>query len=437
MLKKSNQSIRLSFWNCALLLGAVFCTFPVAAVLAQSDVLADEVSIDSFLDQANSDNAATTNAQTTNTAITQPQENASTPAPAQDDLSLPAAQEDMADDTGRLSIDDVLAEDEPIEEYKDPSKEAADQEDALPQVRTTLRIETEGFDYGADKNLTTYIDSTKDREKTQKELAEQIRREAYDAAITGLFPLQPNQIKALIKEYDKTRAAVEEPVHGIPTPIVNVETISLDPGVPPSTIKTAVGHITTVNILDVTGAPWPIQDISWAGEFEVVEPEEGGHIIRITPMGKSAYGNMSVRLLTLKTPVTFMLKTGTDEVQYRVDARIPEYGPFAKAQLIDGGTELVAGNALITSVLDGTPPGTAERLEVSGVDGRTSAYKISGMTYVRTPLTLLSPGWEHSVSSADGMNVYALEDTPVLLLSDQGRFMRAGLSERRNVLGDE
>lgn len=316
----------------------------------------------------------------------------------------------------------------------------ADQQrgDALPQpVNTRLSIKTDGFDFSPQQNIQTNFQVGGDPAyKTQQELAEEIRREAFDAAITGLFPLNPDNIRDLLKEYDKTKRAVEEPVHGIPTPRVNVETVSLDPGVTPMIVHTAIGHITTVNILDVTGAPWPIQDISWAGDFEVIEPEEGGHVIRITPMALTAYGNMSIRLLTLKTPITIMLKTGTDEVQYRVDARIPEFGPFAQTPIIDGGSQLVAGNALIMSVLDGAPPDTAEKLAVSGVDGRTTAYKIGASTYVRTPLTLLSPGWNHSVSSADGMNVYALADTPVLLLSDKGRYMRAGLSSGKGLFDE-
>ena len=329
---------------------------------------------------------------------------------------------------------------QPEQELPLPQETASPQNanDALPPVTNTrIRLRTEGFENVGANKFDVYVGGGDPARKTQQELAEEIRREAFDAAITGLFPLKPENIKDLLKEYDKTQRAVEEPVHGVPTPRVNVETISLDPGVAPMVLHTATGHITTVNILDVTGAPWPIQDIGWAGDFEVIEPEEGGHVIRIQPLGNSAYGNMSIRLLTLKTPITITLATGKDEVQYRVDARIPEFGPFAQAPLIDGGSELVAGNALIMAVLDGTPPEGTQRLEVSGVDGRTTAFKINSTTYVRTPLTLLSPGWEQSVSSADGMNVYALSDTPVLLLSDRGRFMRASLTERRDLFDDE
>jgi len=344
--------------------------------------------------------------------------------PAQGELT--SSEANKAEEGGMLSRLQQAIEGEP---------EGANQDDALPQVNgEARRIDFQDDAFIQDDSL--IIDERALQEQSEAELEEEIRREAFDAAITGLFPMRPEQIRALLLEYDATKRVTKEPVHGIPTPQVNVATVSLDPGVAPMIVTTATGHVTTLNVLDITGAPWPIKDISWAGDFEVIEPTEGGHIIRVTPLDSAAYGNMSIQLLTLKTPVTIMLKTSKDEVQYRVDARIPEYGPFAQASLIQGGTERVAGNALITSILDGVPPGGASRLNVSGVDGRTTAYNISGMTYLRTPLTLLSPGWEQSVSSADGMNVYALDQAPVLLLSDRGRFVRASLDERKDSLNE-
>lgn len=313
-------------------------------------------------------------------------------------------------------------------------------DDALPAIADIeVRGGTEGFDAASQNPMRLGEGGITMPKQSPQELEAEIRREAYDAAITGLFPLSDQNIRDLLERYDGTQRAVQKPIKGIPTAQVNVQTISLDPGVAPMTLKTATGFITTLNILDVTGAPWPIQDISWAGDFEVVEPEEGGHIVRITPMSVEAYGNMSIRLLTLKTPVTIQLETGTDQVQYRVDARIPEYGPFADTPIIggDGGSiERVAGNSTIMTILDGVTPSDAQTLYMNGVDGRTSAYRYNNMTYVRTPLTLLSPGWSQSARSADGMNVYALNDTPVLLLSDNGRFVRANLSLDRDILDD-
>jgi intracellular multiplication protein IcmK len=306
--------------------------------------------------------------------------------------------------------------------------------DALPDVRN-VRVQTEGMDY-----LGT---STVDLElrdipvETNDELFQQsIRDEAFDSAADGMFPLSTGEIREILRRYDETRRAVEMPHYELPIPQVKVENISLDPGVVPPVINTAVGHVTTLTILDVTGAPWPIQDVSWAGDFEVVEPEEGGHIIRITPMANFAYGNISMRLLTLKTPITFTLRTTRDVVQYRLDARIPEYGPMASAPLIEGASQVVAGDKVLTQILDGMVPADAERLDVAGVDGRTTALQIGATTYLRTPLTLLSPAWDSSVKSADGMNVYAMAETPVVLLSDAGTFRRATLRPREGLFDE-
>jgi intracellular multiplication protein IcmK len=141
-------------------------------------------------------------------------------------------------------------------------------------------------------------------------------------------------------------------------------------------------------------------------------------------------------LLTLKTPLTMSIETSRDTVQYRVDARIPEFGPFAKAPLMEGGKSLVAGSTDLTAVLDGVVPSGMKKLSVSGVDGRTTAYSAGNMTYVRTPMTLLSPAWQSSVSSADGMNVYALTSAPVVLLSDEGGFQRATISDKEELLDE-
>lgn len=331
--------------------------------------------------------------------------------------------------------------------------------DSLPDI-PDLDFRAEGFQLplgDGSGNLSPQA-QPQQRRLSQEELEAQIRAEAFDAALTGLFPLRPEEIREVYRKYDETQEAVQTPVYGFPVPEVAVQTISLEPGATPPTIKVAVGHVTTLSILDTTGAPWPIQDIGWAGDFEVTETEEGGHIIRITPLEEFAAGNMSMRLLSLKTPVTFTLRTNRNVVQYRLDVRIPEFGPLAAPPLIEGGGSgqfsgsggssggsgsafFSGGSAVsdnvLSSILNGVPPEDYEMVDVQGVDGRTTAYKVSNLTYLRTPLKLLSPAWVSSVSSIDGMNVYALEDAPVVLLSDSGKFRRARLSEKSETDKDE
>lgn len=293
-----------------------------------------------------------------------------------------------------------------------------------------LSLDTTGANGGADAGADPFAEAAPPPVKTPEQVEAEIRARSYDAAITGLLPLRPGEIRKMLETYDKTQQAVEVPIYPYPKPQSVVQTVSLDPGSAPPEIKVATGHVTTLNILDVTGAAWPIQDISWAGNFEMVQPESGGNVIRITPMSEFAYGNISIRLINLTTPITFVVKAHRDSVQFRFDARIPEYGPNAKPPVVQGGVSVEAGNSIMSGILSGVAPDGAVRLDVAGVDGRTSAYKYNDMTYVRTPLTLLSPGWTSSVSSGDGMNVYQLHDSPVLLLSDAGDVKRARLTDR-------
>ncbi len=271
-------------------------------------------------------------------------------------------------------------------------------------------------------------------EEKEKQAFEKLRGRALDQTQNGMFPLKPEEITQMLRLFNTTREVGETAERPIPTPEVKVATISLDPSVTPEVIQTSAGYVTSLTILDVSGQPWPVQDVSWAGSFEVVPPESKGHVIRITPMSAHGVGNMSIRLVGMKTPVTFSLMTGFDRVHYRFDARMPEYGPNATIPII--GTSITAGDALLTSVLDGTPPKEARRLQVSGVDGRTSVWKVSGGVYVRTPFTLLSPGWKQSASSSDGMKVYSIGESPVLLLSDGGNMVRAAIGKEETVDGE-
>ena len=82
----------------------------------------------------------------------------------------------------------------------------------------------------------------------------------------------------------------------------------------------------------------------------------------------------------------------------------------------------------MTLILENAPPDSAKRVKVSGLDARTKAWAVGDKVYVRTPLSMLSPAWDASVSSADGMQVYEIGNAPVLLMSDNGAMVRAQIS---------
>lgn len=284
-------------------------------------------------------------------------------------------------------------------------------------------------------------DTAQGETQSPEEIEEEVRQEAFEAALEGLMPLRPSEIRTLLERFDRTQESVETPIYPDPKPEMEIVTIPLDPGSVPPSVKMAYGHVTTMTIVDSTGSPWPIQDVSWAGDFEIMggQGTEGdySHILRITPQSEFASGNMSLKLVGLETPVILILQTSRDMVHYRFDAIIPEMGPLANVPLIEGGLTIKAGDPDIATILRGVTPPNAEQLDVTGVDQRTRAYRYNDLTYVRTPLTLLSPTWSHSVASTDGMRVYALESTPVLLFSDRGRTVRAYLSEQRDIFDEQ
>ena len=277
-----------------------------------------------------------------------------------------------------------------------------------------------------------------DFEKSTEELENDFRNEAFDQALKTLLPLRPDEIRTLLEHFDRTVESTQLPVHPYPRPELTVNNVSLDPGVAPLIVKLAFGYVTTISLLDSSGQPWPIEDISWVGEFLIQESEvhEETHILRISPETKFAHGNISMRLKGLNAPVIMTFETNRDLVHYRFDAIIPLLGPGAATPIIDPGVTLTSGDVDMSIALGGVMPNGAEVLNVSGVDGRTTAYIYNGLTYVRTPLTLLSPGWDSSVTSIDGTKIYALEETPVILLSDKGRMVRAHLTARGGLFDE-
>jgi intracellular multiplication protein IcmK len=325
----------------------------------------------------------------------------------------------------------ALAQTDDLSDFKTPDDEI--ERPLLPQAANPLGAAA-GLPIGLQGASDIGLPQTAEElaVQMQEQAAEQrklIEEQTFDAALKQLLPMKPEEIRKTLEAFKFSREAAETPIT-VPTPMQVVRTLSLDAADTPIIVKMAPGHVTTITIVDSTGAPWPIQDVGWAGRFDVSPPESGGHVIRITPLTAHGMGNMSIRLVDLITPVVMQLGTGIDEVYYRLDARVPKPGPLAKTPIIEyGGLQAVAGrDDNLTGVLEGTPPAGAERLTIKGVDGRTMAWKISDRIYLRTPLTMLSPGWDSSVTSADGVNVYTFEKAPVVLLSDQGRMVRANIA---------
>jgi intracellular multiplication protein IcmK len=249
-----------------------------------------------------------------------------------------------------------------------------------------------------------------------------INREAFEVVRKKMFPLKSEQVLKLHQEYNASEFALASSAGTPPRPAVTTQTVKLDPGSTPSVIRLGQGFISTVVFLDSTGAPWPIvaYDLGDPSSFNI-QWDKSGNILMIQSRKLYTYGNMAIRLQGLNTPIMLTLVPGQQAIDYRVDMRVLGYGPNAK-NLPSTVNLPAAGSNVLMQVLDDVPPPGSRQMKVKG--GPAKAWTVGHTMYVRTRLTVLSPGWVSMMTSADGMHVYEMPDSPILLVSWHGKVMQ-------------
>ncbi|CAN5442717.1 N/A [soil metagenome] len=251
-------------------------------------------------------------------------------------------------------------------------------------------------------------------------LEEQATQEqAFAGAARNLLPMSPEQIHRLRQLYSASQFAAAQPAGTPAKPTSTSLFVNLAPGASPPAIRLSEGFVSALVFLDATGAPWPIEayDIGNPAAFNI-QWNKTDNTLMVQASSLYTYGNLAVRLRGLGTPVMLTLLPGQQEVDYRVDIRIPENGPNATAATINNGLPPTEGSALL-GVLNGVPPAGSKLLRIPGAAGQV--WAMGEKLYLRTRLTLLSPGWLATMSSADGTKAYELQRTPMILVAEDGK----------------
>ncbi len=245
---------------------------------------------------------------------------------------------------------------------------------------------------------------------------------AFEDVSAQMFPLSPEQVVRMKQMYQTNEYAQASPVGTPPKPTATSQFVNLSPGSTPPVIRLSQGFVSSLVFLDSTGAPWPISayDLGDPNSFNI-QWDKTSNTLMVQASKLYTYGNLAVRLRGLNTPVMLTLIPGQKAVDYRVDLRVQGYGPNAKNLPLEEGLP-PAANDLLLHVLDGVPPPGSTRLVVSGGDAR--AWILNERMYIRTNLTILSPGWLGSMTSADGTHAYEMQKSPVLLVSWHGKVMQ-------------
>lgn len=270
---------------------------------------------------------------------------------------------------------------------------------------------------------------------------------AFRAGTQTAIPLTREMILELGRRYRETQGAREEVMAPrIVSPVTRSVNASTAPGGAVPIVQAVQGYPTALAFVDSTGQPWPIawdtnsnpasegsgQAAVQAQGFDVHVPVKGSNVLQIAPRSSVPRGGILVNLQGAAAPLTFMVVSGRDRYDARIDVRVADRGPNARVEIITRPNTPETGAAYLTAMLDGAPPAEAIPLSVSGVSpDDVRAWRMGDKVYLRTQYQPLSPEWTAHENGQGGMTIYAFPSTPVVLLADRvtGRSIAARLSE--------
>jgi intracellular multiplication protein IcmK len=241
---------------------------------------------------------------------------------------------------------------------------------------------------------------------------------AFNTMMQQNMPLAPQQVVQLRQQIDSAQRAASIPAVIPPKPVSTTIMVNLAPGTTPPAVRLAQGYVTSLVFVDSTGSPWPLAAFDIGNPRSVnIQWDGKSNILLIQAVTPYSYGDIVVRLVGLPTPITLELVSGQRVVDYRVDLHVSGIGPNTKE--LPTGTGLPeSASQLLLGVLDGVAPAGSKVLMVRGADAQ--AWLLAEKLYLRTRMTVLSPGWMGTMVSPDGMHAYELPKTSSVLISRYG-----------------
>lgn len=248
-----------------------------------------------------------------------------------------------------------------------------------------------------------------------------------EEAATLDSPLSPEEIRQLRHRLSDTERSVNAPIVSV-VPRISSLTLNLSPGASIPLVRTAMNNQSVVTLTDISGAPWPQSDapLNASPKNFDVQYNPGSNMLTITPLAPWAQGNISVYLKGLDVPVIINVTSGetdtrttSQEIDSRLDLRVPRLGPGAAAPgaPVD---KIAIHDAVLQAFLDGIPPKDARRLKYQGNVPDTAIWQTGDSLMVRSR-AMLRDEFEQTLSSADGTHLWKLPVTPLLTFSVNGQ----------------
>lgn len=293
------------------------------------------------------------------------------------------------------------------------------------QLKQLLAQAAQGSGSFADTGLTndtSAINAPSSISATQKPSAVAQPLNLYDQAFSGvvnqLLPMTPDQVMKLREVFNATQQSAATSAGVPPKPTSSSLLVDLSPQATAPIIRLGAGFITSLVFIDATGQPWPIAAYSVGDPSSFnIQWDQKGNTMLVQSATFYKRSNLAVILRGLNTPVMLTLISGQEAVDYRVDLRIPGVGPNA-VYVQNGIPDAV--DQILFDVLNGVAPAGSKELKISG-GGVSKAWLLNKQLYLRTNLTITSPGWQATMSSIDGTHAYRLQPSPIILALQNGQ----------------
>lgn len=238
-------------------------------------------------------------------------------------------------------------------------------------------------------------------------------------------PMDTETVRTIMNEIYLRQGAAATPIRPGLTCESSQYALDLSPGATPPIVRVTKGVGAIVNFVDSAGNPWPITFARNFHEQASSATQMAPHVLSVTANSPHLQGSIGVVLQDLTTPITFIVTPGQEQTDCRVDLRVAGLAPGATpvAGKINSRPGMASGG-LMDYIYGSTPDG-AKRLKIQmtgNASNTTRAWQsANGKLILRTPASVVSPGWYQSVSALDGTTVYEMPPTSVINVSVDGQ----------------
>lgn len=244
------------------------------------------------------------------------------------------------------------------------------------------------------------------------------------AVLDRIAPLNPKEIKDLRTTIKERKEAFGERLDDRPPArqTSTQTTVDLSPGATPPLVRLAPNQGAALMFVDAAGRPWPVESADNFNGAAYSISQSSEHTFSIG-MIQPVIGNVAFKLKDVTRPIVVTLKPAQDATDYNVDLVIPKfYGGMPPTALGSAAASPAYQSDELMQYLYRTPPKSARRLTTGGSStGEVMAWQTSATTMVvRTSAMVLSPAWNRRQGSSDGVFVYEVPLTPVVMVSEGG-----------------